>query len=167
MNPRLVPIAIGLSLLLPLAGCGGTSSSDTGRGASVPTSTTVSPQDEVRVLQQAFESGGLKVTASAPTTTSAFVSPAQVLTLRVGGSTVQIFRYPTVAEASAAASQVGADGSSLGKTQIDWRSPPHFFKHGRLIAVFLTAHLSTETTFEAQVLGVLRQQMGPQFAGVR
>ena len=77
--------------------------------------------------------------------------------LAISGPEVQVFEFKTRGRAEAAAKQIGPDGSPIGTTMITWVAPPHFFKSGRLIALYLGNDLN--------VIGPLENTLGKQFAG--
>jgi hypothetical protein len=124
---------------------------------------------EVAALRDAFASQGFEVQASGPATGG--LLPAQFFRFAVNGSTLQVYRFSTPQLASAAASGVSVDGTSLGTTsassQIDWKGRPHFFRRDRLIVILLSDDELTPTvdSNDAAIHRVLEQQMGSQFAG--
>lgn len=85
--------------------------------------------------------------------------------LKVNGESVTVFGYAAPALADLDASGISADGSTFhtgigpfGSTVIvDYIAPPHFYKTGRVIALYIGR--DTET------LRLLRQVFGPSFAG--
>ncbi len=77
--------------------------------------------------------------------------------IKVDGADVQVFQYPDVSTARAEARKVSPDGSTVGRTRIGWVAPPHFYRKGRLIVVYVGNSLS--------VLKALQAVLGPQFAG--
>ncbi len=77
--------------------------------------------------------------------------------LEVNGQEIQVFEYPDAASANAEAGQVSADGGSVGTTKITWIAPPHFFKAGRVIVLYVGS--------DSSVLNALKAALGTQFAG--
>ena len=77
--------------------------------------------------------------------------------IKVNGGDVQVFEYPSAAAAAAAAADVASDGSTVGKSHVGWIAPPHFYKKGKTIALYV----GDSTT----VTKVLKAVLGPQFAG--
>ncbi len=55
------------------------------------------------------------------------------------------------------ADTVSADGSSIGTTMMTWVATPHFYKAGKLIGLYVGD--------DSNVLGILEEVLGPQFAG--
>ncbi|MBA3716610.1 MAG: hypothetical protein H0W87_00060 [Actinobacteria bacterium] len=94
-------------------------------------------------------------------------APPGVLSLastmyRVPGGELHLFRFPSEQRARQAASLVEPDGymvtNDTGVNQIvDWVAPPHWFRAGREIAIYLGS--------SADVIGALEAIAGPQFAG--
>jgi hypothetical protein len=77
-------------------------------------------------------------------------------TVAINGQDVQIFEYPTEAEAEAEAATIDAAGNPA-TMMIRWIAPPHFYRTGRVIALYLGD--------DVQVLRALEAALGPQFAG--
>ncbi len=75
----------------------------------------------------------------------------------VNGGDVQVFEYADAAAAETEAALVSPDGSSVGTSMIGWVAPPHFYKAGRLIVLYVGD--STD------VISVLEAELGQQFAG--
>lgn len=82
---------------------------------------------------------------------------AQGRVLVVNGNAVQIFEYAGDAEAQAQADLVSPSGASIGTSMVSWTGTPHFFKRGKLIALYVGEDENT--------LNALRQTLGEQFAG--
>ena len=55
------------------------------------------------------------------------------------------------------ASQVAPDGGSIGTSMVSWMDAPHFYKTGRIIALYVGS--------DQTILDLLEKVMGPQFAG--
>ena len=102
-----------------------------------------------------------------------FGSGARRATLKVGGpdgSLMQLYRFREVEQAAQAAAGVSQDGMSVplgsGVAQVSWVGPPHFFRQGPLIALFVEGDGARPNgSRDRLVLKVLRGIMGPQFAG--
>jgi major membrane immunogen (membrane-anchored lipoprotein) len=76
---------------------------------------------------------------------------------KVNGEEVQLFEYNNQSEAEAAAAFVSPDGSSVGTSMPFWMAPPHFYKDGRIIVLYVGEN--------AAVMEILDKVLGPQFAG--
>lgn len=77
--------------------------------------------------------------------------------VKVYGENVQVFQYAHEAETDAQAAQVSPDGNTVGTTKIHWVGPPHFFKKGKLLVLYVGDN--------DEVLGALKSALGRQFAG--
>jgi len=88
-------------------------------------------------------------------------------TLTVNGEQIQVYEYASVADADKQASHISSDGTSfttvsssgmpVGATQVDWVKPPHLYKAGRLIVIYI----GTNDAVMHLLVGIL----GKQFAG--
>jgi hypothetical protein len=70
---------------------------------------------------------------------------------------VQVFEYPDRAKAEKDAARVSADGMTIGTAKPHWLAPPHFFRRGKLIVLYVGN--------DEQVLRALQERLGPAFAG--
>jgi len=77
--------------------------------------------------------------------------------LEVHGEGVQVFEYSDATAAEAEATLVSSSGSGVGTTKIHWVGPPHFFRKGRLIVLYVGDN--------GKVLKALEAVLGSQFAG--
>jgi hypothetical protein len=84
-----------------------------------------------------------------------FAPQGQVLT--VNGEDIQSFEFGSAEEANAVAETVSADGSSIGTSMVGWIAPPHYYKAGKLIAIYVGS--------DGDVINALQEAMGSQFAG--
>jgi hypothetical protein len=76
---------------------------------------------------------------------------------KVNGEEVQLFEYDNQSKAEEEAALVSPDGSSIGTSMPFWVAPPHFYKAGRIIVLYVGEN---EAVIEA-----LEKVLGPQFAG--
>ena len=113
-----------------------------------PVDDYVSLVDNLRAAGEAIEPAG---NVSQPF----FTPQGQVLT--VSGEDVQAFEFGSAEEADTVAETVSADGSSIGTSNVRWVAPPHFYKAGRLIVIYVGS--------DSDVINVLQDAMGSQFAG--
>jgi hypothetical protein len=79
------------------------------------------------------------------------------LVIRVDGEDVQVFEYADADGAENDADLVSPGGGSIGTHMASWIAPPHFYRAGRLIVLYVGA--------KSDVLDVLEEVLGPQFAG--
>ncbi len=88
-------------------------------------------------------------------------------TLTVNGEQIQVYEYASVSDADRQAAAISSDGSSFttissngvptGATQVDWIKPPHLYKAGRLIVIYIGTNDS--------LIHLLEGVVGKQFAG--
>lgn len=77
--------------------------------------------------------------------------------IRVRGGDVQVFQYRDTAATDAQAALISPDGATVGTTKLQWVGPPHFYKQGNLLVLYVGD--------DAQVLQALESVLGRQFAG--
>ena len=77
--------------------------------------------------------------------------------LSVNGEDVQSFEFASEAETTTIADTVSRDGGSVGTSMISWIAPPHFYKAGQLIVLYVGS--------DSGVINTLEKAMGSQFAG--
>jgi len=114
-----------------------------------------SPVRTLDELITALHNNGATV-ESLDTISQPFFAPeGQVIS--VNGFQVQVFEYPNEEDTSSAAGTISSDGSSVGTTMVSWVEPPHFFKSGNLIVLYVGE--------ESSILEALHEILGPQIAG--
>jgi len=77
--------------------------------------------------------------------------------ITIGDQNVHVFEYRTVKAAELDARKVSSTGSSADTSMPIWIAPPHFFKSGRLIVLYVGE--------KASVLKALKDALRRQFAG--
>lgn len=77
--------------------------------------------------------------------------------IKVRGEDVQVFQYPNATVTDAQAALVSLDGSAVGTTKLLWVGPPHFYKKGKLLVLYVGDN--------DKALKALEAALGPQFAG--
>jgi len=77
--------------------------------------------------------------------------------IKVNGEDVQVFEYSDEAAVEAEAELVSPDGSSIGTSMVSWIAPPHFYKAGRIIVLYVGENPAITETLEIA--------LGKQFAG--
>ncbi len=133
-----------------LAGCAAQGVS----GAPVDTT----PRDEVEDLVdlvEALQAEGAQVEPGKAIQQPFLSAPGQIV--KVNGADVQVFEYSSVEDMGLEASQVSEDGSSIGTSMVTWMAPPHFYRSGRLLILYVGE--------EDAVIDLLESVLGPQFAG--
>ncbi len=114
-----------------------------------------SSAEYLRLIKQ-LRSAGANVKLTNERVRQPFFSVAgRVLT--INDETLQVFNYRNVSAADAQAKHVAPDGMMIGTSKPSWMAPPHFFKKGRLIVLYVGASES--------ILAILRATLGAQFAG--
>ncbi len=99
---------------------------------------------------------GATVVESAEKVTQPFFS-VQGKVITVNGGDVQVFEYENATTADNEAALVSPDGSLVGTSLILWVTPPHFYKAGKLIVLYVGDSVS--------VIDALEGALGSQFAG--
>ncbi|MBI4786017.1 MAG: hypothetical protein HY782_03100 [Chloroflexi bacterium] len=77
--------------------------------------------------------------------------------VKVNGGDVQVYEFSDNAAMEQQAATVSPAGSPVGTTMISWVAPPHFYKKGRVIALYVGD--------EPKVKDALAAVLGAQFAG--
>lgn len=77
--------------------------------------------------------------------------------IKINSADVQIFEYESVEAMEADATLVAPDGGSVGTNMVTWIAPPHFFKSGRVLVLYVGD--------DAAILELLTGTLGEQFAG--
>ena len=77
--------------------------------------------------------------------------------ISVNGENVQVFIYASPSVAEADAKLVSPDGGSVGTNMMSWMAPPHFYRKGELIALYVGQ--------DQAVVDALVAVLGAQFAG--
>lgn len=83
--------------------------------------------------------------------------PVQGQVINVNGEDVQVFEFPDADSAEEVASSVSPDGSAIGTTMVSWVAPPHFYRAGRVIVIYVGSN--------QEAISVLENVLGGQFAG--
>ena len=111
-----------------------------------------------------LRAAGATVDPAGTASGSPFAPETQLLT--VNGEDINAYEFGSVEEADAAAEGVSASGSPIVTTFADgtgkssmvtWVESPHFYKAGKLIVLYVGC--------DSDVIDVLQETMGPQFAG--
>jgi hypothetical protein len=85
-----------------------------------------------------------------------FFSPEGSI-IMVNGAEIQAFEYASADAMETEASEVAPDGGAIGTSMVSWMDAPHFYKTGRIIALYVGS--------DQTVLDLLEMVVGPQFAG--
>ena len=106
-------------------------------------------------LITALQASGATVETGEPIS-QAFFTPEGTL-LKVNGADIQVFEYESMEAMEAEGSQVAPDGGSVGTSIMMWVDTPHFYKTGRIIALYVGS--------DKAILALLEKVAGPQFTG--
>ena len=79
------------------------------------------------------------------------------LIIKVNGEDVKVFEFADAPAANAAAASVAPDGGSIGRNMVSWIAPPHFYKAGKIIVLYVSN--------PGAVTVLLVKVVGAQFAG--
>ncbi len=139
---RLLLVIILLMLLVYGAGC-------TKEEPAKPATDYASLVDNLRTAGATVEPAGEIIQ-------DFFSVRAQVI--KVNGDDVQVFEYSDKTAADTEAALVSPDGSSIGTSTPFWVGPPHFYKSGRIVVLYIGENNS--------VVNMLQNVLGNQFAGV-
>ncbi len=139
-----------LVFTLMVSGCGKAPNASAANASPEP----LMVEDQASLIA-ALEAAGATVEAGDPVT-QVFFSPEGSI-IKVNGADVQVFEYESAEAMESEASQVAPDGGSIGTSMVNWMDTPHFYKAGRIIALYVG---SDET-----VLSLLESVIGLQFAG--
>ena len=140
-DKRLILIASVLALLVYGIGC-------VGEDSSGPVTDYDSLVDNLRTAGATVEPAGEIIQ-------DFFSVKGQAI--KVDGEDVQVFEYSSEAAAETEAAFISPDGSSIGTSMPFWVAPPHFYKAGRIIALYVGEN--------SAVMDVLGSVLGAQFAG--
>lgn len=122
---------------------------------SAPLSTESPSVDDQASFLAALQTEGATTEAGEPIVQDFFSVEGQIV--NVNGADLQIFEYPDAVAMEQDASLVAPDGGSIGTSMVTWIDPPHFYKAGRIIVLYLGN--------DAVFLELLNKVMGTQFAG--
>jgi len=146
MKLRILSILV-LVLASAISGCGTS-------GTPSPSSAPLTVQDQASLLN-ALQAAGANVEIGDSITQEFFTPEGQ--TVKVNGADLQVFEYESAEAMEKEASQVAPDGGSIGTSMVTWMAPPHFYKAGRIIALYVGD--------DKPLLDLLNKVIGSQFAG--
>jgi hypothetical protein len=112
--------------------------------------------DQVSLLS-ALKAAGATPEIGDPITQDFLSVEGTLINLDQAKDAFQVFEYKTTEEMEADAAKVAPDGGSVGTSMMNWVMPPHFFKSGRILVLYLGDNQTT--------LNLLEKIMGKQFAG--
>lgn len=105
-------------------------------------------------LMEELRAAGVEVELGDNLSQPFFEPEAQII--RVNGQDVQVFDIGDEAAAAEVAATVSEDGTVVGTTAVDWVEPPHFYRKGGLIVLYVGS--------DEAVTGALADVLGQPFA---
>lgn len=144
-------LLVALLAMMVLSGCNQ-------RAAPAETGETGNQDREISSVEDvvsALEAEGVSAEVAGGIEQVFFPVSGQIVT--VNGQDVQLFQFQDEAAAESAAGTVDASGSAIGTTMVTWVGPPHFFRAGPVIALYVGSN--------EEVLAALNGVFGAQFAG--
>lgn len=148
MRNRIVLMCI-VSLGFMLSACGGGPAASASNASPEPAKV----QDQ-ESLVTALEEAGATVEIGEPLSQPFLSVEGNII--KVNGADVQVFEYESVDEMELESSQIAPDGSSNATTVITWIDTPHFYRSGRLIALYVGS--------DEAILSILENALGAPFA---
>jgi hypothetical protein len=106
-------------------------------------------------LAAALRAGGADVTVGRASTRAPFM-PVPARVLKVNGANLLVFDLPTEELARQQASRIAPDASRVGTNDVAWMAPPHFYRAGRSIVLYVGE--------DGRVLALLDRVLGPPIA---
>ena len=98
---------------------------------------------------------GATIVPTGSVTQPFFSVTGQIIT--VNGEQVQVYQYANEDGANTDSARISPDGGTIGNSMVDWIAPPHFYKVGQLIVLYVGMNTS--------LMKILEMTLGPQFAG--
>lgn len=106
-----------------------------GAAASRAPARTVSSITDCATLVAALRNAGADVQLGGRAAQPFMPVAAQLLS--VDGAAVQVFELPDDESARVLAARIAPDASSVGQATVAWSAPPHFFRSGRAIVLYV------------------------------
>ena len=155
MKRNLFSIVIVLMVLLLGLACS-PQATPAPEAAATPNATVQGGEVEDQTsLIDALRAGGATVELGDTVEQAFFTAAGQIL--KVNGKDVQVFEYESAEKMEADAAQVAPDGGSIGTSMVTWVEPPHFFKSGRVLVLYVGE--------DKAVIDLLKGALGEQFSG--
>jgi hypothetical protein len=159
MKRNIFSLASLLVVVMLIAACGPKPQATDAPASSVPdagpTTSHGGPVEDYISLVDALRAAGAAVEPGDSVEQVFFSVTGQII--KVDGADVQVFEYESAEAMEAEAALVAPDGGSIGTSMVMWVEPPHFFKTGRVLVLYVGE--------DAAVLNLLESVLGGQFAG--
>ena len=120
-----------------------------------PADTKVPLGPATQVFADELRAAGATVTTSIRLTQPFFSVGGIVLT--VDGEDLQVFEYPDEASAQVDAAAISPDANMIDGEEMGWLAPPHFYRRGNLMILYMGDDQAT--------LNLTEQIVGEQYAG--
>lgn len=154
MKPNTLFIMVALMLSLFSSACSTPATQAPAVTVSPEVSQSSGVEDQTSLID-ALRTNGAEVELGDPVEQPFLSVTGQII--KVDEQDVQVFEYESAELMEADATQVAPDGSSIGTTMVTWVEPPHFFKSGRILVLYVGK--------DAGVIDLLTGALGEQFAG--
>ena len=149
-------LSLGIVLIALLLGSACSSPATPAPESSVtPNALLGSEVEDQSSLIDTLRTSGAEVEVSESVEQAFFTVTGQIL--KVNGKDVQVFEYESAEKMESDAAQVAPDGGSIGTSMVTWVEPPHFFKSGRVLVLYVGE--------DPEAINLLRGALGEQFAG--
>jgi hypothetical protein len=155
MNRNFFSIVIMLMVLLLGLACSPQPTPATEASATPNAAVQGGEVEDQTSLIDALRAGGATVELGATVEQAFFTAAGQIL--KVNSKDVQVFEYETAEKMEADAAQIAPDGGAIGTSMVTWVEPPHFFKSGRVLVLYVGE--------DKAVIDLLKGALGEQFAG--
>lgn len=147
-------LVVGMLALTPL--CGPLMTGNAEAAAPIFGAVRARSSKELLGLIKKLRVGGAKVVVTRERVKQPFFStPASIM--NINGEGVQVFEFRQLLAAEKEAMRVSPDGMTIGASKPSWRAPPHFFRSGQMIVLYVGN--------EPTNLKLLQDALGKQFAG--
>ncbi|MCH7662887.1 MAG: hypothetical protein IH859_03345 [Chloroflexi bacterium] len=120
-----------------------------------PTDTQLPLGPATQVFADDLRAAGANVTTGIRLTQPFFSVGGIVLT--VNGEDLHVFEYPDEASAQSDAALISPDANTINGEEMAWLAPPHFYRRGNLMILYMGDDPAT--------LNLTEQIVGKQFAG--
>lgn len=118
----------------------------------LPTSTTV---NDLVSFVDGLREKGIRVTPIERLEQSIFSVKSTIIL--VGNEEVRVYEFDNIESLEKESTKVSSDGTQVGNNPLKWSGPPHFYKQGKIIVLYVGSN--------GGVLSMLDETMGKQFAG--
>ena len=104
----------------------------------------------------ALRAAGATVNPAGAVSQPFFAPQGQVLS--VNGEDVQVFEFGSAEEADTVTQSISADGSSIGTSMVGWVAPPHFYRAGQLIVIYVGSNDDVISALQEAMVGLIRSR---------